>query len=161
MGNTYDDSKYGIITREWFGLVKRLGGENPNSTGGFSISSGTSTSFVARWYPKGPVTIKKVGYRAQTALGGASRTRQMLRFKTNNANDVIANIKPTTTTVSQYTLASTTSLTTNYVTAGSYVAIDGRPVKNNAANTLSGNAVTGTFALFIDWVPKYSTSFDV
>lgn len=157
MGNIYDDGKYGVVTREWVGLMKKAGGNAANSTGGFSISSGTATTFVARWYPMGPVGITKVGYRTMTALGGASRTRQMLRFKTNNGNDSIANIKPTTTTVTVYTLASTTSLTTAYVTAGSYVTIDGRPVKNNATNTLSGNAVTGTFAVFIDWYPKFSS----
>ncbi len=161
MGNTYDDSKYGVITRTWIGLMKKAGGDAPISTGGFSISSGTATSFVARWHPKGPVGIKKVGYRLMTALGGASRTRQMVRFKTNNGNDTIVNIKPTTTTVAVYTLASSTSLTTNYCTTGSYITIDGRPVKNNATNTLSANAVTGTFALFIDWYPKYSTNHDI
>lgn len=154
MPYAYDSGKYGVKTRSWFGLMKRFGGGQPNSTGGFSQSSGIDTTFVEQWYPPGPITIKKVGYFIQNSLGGASRARLEIQFKTNDGNDSIAILRPTSTTVTSKTFASTTSLTTAYCTTGSYIAIIGATPHTAAQSTMNYNSVTGTLAFFIDWVPR-------
>jgi hypothetical protein len=58
--NTYDDAKYGIIERKWFGLTKKLGGE---TAAGFTLGTtdATAVSHLARWYPKGPILLVKAG----------------------------------------------------------------------------------------------------
>jgi hypothetical protein len=159
MAINYDHAKYGVKTRKWFGLMKRFGGDGPNSTGGFAQSSGVDTAHVEQWYPPGPIEIKKVGYFIQNSLGGASRARLEIQFKTNDGNDSIAVLRPTSTTVTSKTFASTVTLTTDYCTTGSYIAIIGATPHTAAqGSTLNYNAVTGTLAFFIDYVPKFDAS---
>src|SRR5512137_1060860 len=159
MSNSYDDSKFGVITRNWFGLTQKLGGADAVITFG----SATRTTHITRWYPRGPIKVKKVGYLvAATMVGKATnKGRREFRFLTRGASaSVIAKLLPATCgTVSQYTFNSTTSLTVAQCKAGEYISIQsGTPVTYTttyALGTASPGTVNGSLAFFIDWVPAY------
>lgn len=172
MGNAYDDSKFGVITRKWFGLTKKLGGDLPGLittssetgyVGGYEFGSATTTTHLARWYPRGPIEIKKVGYMvACTMVGKATnKGRREFRFLTRGASaSVIAKLLPATCgTVNQYTFNSSSSLTVSQCKAGEYISIkSGTPVTYTttyALGTAVQGTVNGTLAFFIDWVPAF------
>jgi len=160
MSNFYSDDKFGVIQRRWFGLTQKLGGADAVIT----FSSATTTTHITRWYPRGPITIKKVGYLvAATMVGKATnKGRREFRFYTRGASaSVVGKVLPASCgTVSQYTFNSTTSLTVSQVKAGEYVKItSGTPRTYKAAGYSSGTSVQGTvngsLAFFIDYVPRF------
>lgn len=162
MANFYDDHKFGVITRTWFGLTQKNGGQDAAITFG----SATTTTHVAKWRPRGPIKIKKVGYLVQATMAGkaTNKGRREFRFLTRGASaSVVAKLLPATCgTVSAYTFNSTTSLTVSQVKAGEYVSIkSGTPVTYTttyALGTVTQGTVNGSLAFFIDWVPTYDYS---
>jgi len=162
MGNKYDDGKYGVRSRKWFGLMAKYGGQAPNSTGGFTVSSGADGTWVTGWYPEGPIKILKIGVMNQKAGGANSRACPNIRFYSGTTQ--IARLAMSSATTAALTVASTTTLATDDISQKGYIAIvSATPcvVGKHASNSYSYNAVTGSYACFVDWVPKYHSSWDV
>ena len=169
MSNNYDDSKYGVITRKWFGLTLKNGGDVANGSG-YTVSSATCTYKVARWYPKGPIKIVKAGYLVQATLvgGGTHKGAPVVRFKAYAGASVMANVKVASAgTTAAYTIASAVTFTRDNPAAGEYIGIkvSSRYTIRATSSTGLGTAVTrssmtGTLAFFIDYVPVFSNKFD-
>jgi hypothetical protein len=157
--NSYDDAKYGVITRKFFGLTKKWGGDC--ATGyTFGTTDATTQNQVAKWYPRGPIKMLKAGTFILATVTNASVDRIPVRINTRGASAsvgcVFYNAKG-----NQAVIASTETFTTRQVKAGEYVQIrTGTPQtdKGTAANTAT---TSGTVAFFIDYVPLFSSKWAV
>lgn len=169
MSNKYDDSKYGVITRKWFGLTKKCGGD---AAAGFTFGTGDAgpdTTHVTRFYPKAPVDVIKFGFLTLGTLScGASvidRAISRLIGRGASASKMASvNLMAASTTVSQYTIGSiessnTTDFPITRVKAGEYLAIT-TATKETDKGTDLGSTLTGTVAFFIDMVPAFSSNWD-
>lgn len=166
MPNFYDDSKFGVIKRQWFLLSKKFGGYSTTARAGasrgcFGTTDATSKLHVTRWYPKGPIKMLKAGSFVQATMTQASSDIVTARITTRGGSASVGcswSVKSTSTAVSQFTTASTTTFTVRQVKAGEYITIKtGTPVtdKGTAANTAT---LTGTVAFFVDYVDTYDPS---
>jgi hypothetical protein len=166
MSNFYDDAKYGVIQRRWFGLSKKWGGDRLNARGAsgqgcFGTTDATSKTHLAKWYPKGPIKLVKAGVFTLASVTNASVDRIPVRVTTRGASasagcSFYISAVPTV----QAEISSTTTFTVSQVKAGEYISIKtGTPQtdKGTAANTAT---TTGTVAFFIDYQPTYSSNFD-
>jgi hypothetical protein len=139
MSNFYDDSKFGVIERKWFGLTAKHGGE---TAAGFTFNE-TEATKLTRWYPRGPITIKKVGVKTLGTLGKGEEVLVLFKSGTTRIAAVTAS-----TTSAPYTIASNVTPSSANVAAGSYL------------NILASTNVcsTGTVAVFVDFVRRFSSS---
>lgn len=163
MGGGYDDARFGVIERKWFGLSKKHGGDVPNARvasgiGCFGTTDATSKTHIARWYPRGPISLVKAGSFVLATITNASNDLIPARITVRGASASAGcswNVKSTSTAVAPRTFASTTTFTARNVKAGEYLSIKtGTPRTDNgtAANTAT---TTGTVAFFIDYVRKF------
>ncbi len=159
MPNFYDDSKFGVIQRQWFGLTTKWGGMVVNTANlyTFGTTDATARAQLARWYPRGPIRMVKAGTFNLATITNASVDRIPVRVLTRGASASVGclfyNAKGNPAVI-----ASTTSFTVRQVKAGEYIAIrTGTPQtdKGTAANTAT---TTGTVAFFVDYVPTYDSS---
>lgn len=165
-GNFYSDAKFGVIKRKWFLLSKKFGGSSSTARAGasrgcFGTTDATTKVHVTRWYPKGPIKMLKAGSFVHATMTQASSDLIVAKLLTRGASASTGctwNVKSTTTAVSQYAIASTTTFTVRQVKAGEYISIQtGTPKtdKGTAANTAT---CTGTVAFFVDYVDSYDSS---
>lgn len=162
MGNTYDDAKYGVIQRKWFGLTKKLGGE---TAAGYTLGTtdATAIAHMTRWYPKGPIKIVKAGSYTICTLNGSGVDRIDARVKTRGASASLA-ASWNAFASAQFSFASDPMTTTTRVKqckAGEYISIrTGTPEtdKGTAKNT---STTTGTLAFFVDFQPLYHSKWNV
>jgi hypothetical protein len=156
MPNFYDDSKFGVIQRQWFGLTTKWGGAvvNTGNLYTFGTTDATARAQLARWYPRGPIRMVKAGTFNLATVANASVDRIPVRLLTRGASASLGalfyNAKG-----NQAVIASTTTFTVKQVKAGEYLTIrTGTPQtdKGTAANTAT---TTGTVAFFVDYVPTY------
>lgn len=181
MGNFYDDSKYGVVTRKWFGLTKKHGGDCAD---GYTFTgSGSTVTHLARWYPKGPIKVTKLGFMVLATLattGNATRavltTKHQVKFyhgaaaaRTTLIGTTHIQVGDASTTAhartALYGIGSNESPTVanQTIAAGNalkiYVATptsdDGTAAA--AVGTLSS---LGTVAFFIDYIPSYGSQWD-
>jgi hypothetical protein len=155
MSNFYEDSKFGVIQRKWFGLTKKWGGEVADGYT-FGTTDATVRSQLAKWYPRGPIKLLKAGTFILGTVTNASVDRIPVRVRTRGASASLGclfyNAKG-----NQAVIASSTTFTVSQVKAGEYISIvTGTPQtdKGTAANTAT---TTGTVAFFVDYVPTYSS----
>lgn len=141
MSNFYDDSKYGVIERKWFGRTVKHGGETAS---GFTFNE-TAAVKVTKWYPRGPITIKKFGCMTLGTLGKGEEVFGLRKSGSTRVATVTAS-----TTSAPYTIASTVTVSSANVAAGSYLDIIA------STNVCS----TGTCACFVDFVRRYSSKWD-
>jgi len=177
----YEDSKYGVINRKWFGLTKKAGGD---CAAGYTFSgSGSSITHLARWYPRGPIEVIKAGFRvlatlatAANATGGAVRSKHQVKYYKSTSGAMasvmatnhiqVGDASPTAhPRPGLWSIASTGAIRSgNVVDAGQFVSIYvATPTSDDgtmaaAVGTLSDG---GTLAFFIDYVPHYSSKWDV
>ncbi len=164
MANKYDDGKYGVITRKWFGLTKKVGGE---TAAGFTFGSGDpgpDSVHVTRFYPKGPVDIIKFGFLTLGTIGhsGSTIDRAVCRLIGRGASASVmasVNLLAASVTIAQYAIgsiegANTTEFPINHVKAGEYISIT-TATKETDNGTDLGSTLTGTVAFFIDMVPTF------
>lgn len=170
-GNTYDNPRYGIVHRKWFGLSAKAGGYGTAIYGGATgvtvfvgTTDATSGTLVERWYPgRGPIKMLKAGCLVLATLTNASNDLIPVYVKTRGASASAAcsfYMKSTSSAVAPWTIASTTSFTVSQCKAGEYVSVrfgTPRTDKATAANTAS---TTGTIALFIDYQQTFATEWD-
>lgn len=163
MTNAYDSERYGVIERQWFGLSKWISTTNTNGALHFATRAATTIRHVPYWYPKGPITIKKVGYVVTTAINSVSGSGgyRVLRFRTRGASaSVVGNITPSSATQTVGTLASLTTFTVSQCKAGEYITIMSAS-QTTAKGTERLCTQTGAFAAFIDYVRKYDSKHNL
>lgn len=157
MAEGYNDAKFGVIERKWFGLTKKMGGDC--ATGyTFGTTDATSANQVVRWYPKGPIKFKKFGYMVLGTIGGGGTGMDVIpaRLRIEGVNDSSTVNIPTAG--APYSMGSTLTFTKGVLDAGSYLdIITGTP--QTAKGTTAYNATTtGTAAFFIDYQRLFHAS---
>lgn len=155
MPNFYDDSKFGVINRKWFGLTKKWGGDCAAGYT-FGTTDATVTSQLAKWYPRGPIKMLKAGTFILATVANASVDRIPVRVRTRGASASLGSLFYNAKG-NQAVIASSTTFTVRQVKAGEYISIvTGTPQtdKGTAANTAT---TTGTVAFFVDYVPTYDS----
>lgn len=156
MSGKYDDGQYGVITRKWFGLTKKYGGDCAT---GYTLGTtdATAIAHVARWYPRGPIKVLKAGSFTLATLNGSGVDRIDARVKVRGASASLAASWDAFASA-QFTFASDISMSAVQVKAGEYLSIrTGTPETDNgtAKNT---STTTGTLAFFVDYVPMYDVT---
>jgi hypothetical protein len=163
----YDDAKFGVIQRRWIGGSYKLGLGGSAIALTTAIGNGTtdatSGTLAERIYFKGPIQVKKFGAICVATSTNASNDLVPCYLKTRGASASAAGtiyLKSTSTAVSPYTIASTQSFTVSKCKVGEYLSIrfgTPRTDKGTSANTAT---TTGSWALFIDYVPTFATEWD-
>jgi len=157
MSNFYDDSKFGVIQRKWFGLTKKMGGDAASGYT-FATTDATTIDHLARWYPRGPVKMVKAGHMVLATIGGGSAAFDQVpaRILVNGANESADWNVPDTG--APYSIASTTTFTDAEVDAGSYVGVRTATPESTNGTAYNTATVTGTVAFFVDYKPAYHES---
>ena len=129
MGNLYDDDSYGVVERFEFAPFQ-------------DVQTLAVATMLKRFYPKGPIAIKKFGVRHIATQGGTECTIYLRKNGTTIATVVAS------TDAAPWTIASKSSLTST-CGPGSYLSI------------ISSTAVaTGSVWCFMDYVRLYSSKWD-
>ena len=156
MSDFYDDSRFGVIERRWFGLTKKWGGDVASGYT-FATTDATAIAQLAKWYPRGPIKLVKAGTFILATVTNASVDRIPVRVLTRGASASLGclfyNAKG-----NQAVIASSTTFTARTVKAGEYLSIrTGTPQtdKGTAANTAT---TTGTVAFFVDYVRSFDST---
>jgi hypothetical protein len=167
MANKYDDTKYGVITRKWFGLTQKNGGD---AAAGFTFGTGDAgpdSVKVTRFYPKAPCDIIKFGalFMATAGHGATNVERCITRLIGRGASaSKMASFNllgAASTTVAPYTIASieaadTTDFLVTQVKAGEYISVM-VATKETSEGTDLGSTLGGTVAYFVDIVPRFDS----
>jgi hypothetical protein len=161
---TYSNAKYGFVQRKWFGLPKKWGGD---AASGFTFgtnNAGTLTH-VEKWYPQGPIKIKKIGVFVSSTSNNASGGLMNFQFLTRGASaSVIGTLQFSSCTESEGQIpASKTSLTVAQCKKGEYVTVKSYEPTTKTNGTEVKATTSGAAAFFIDYVPRYandSTNWD-
>lgn len=158
-GEFYSDAKFGVISRQWFGLTTKWGGAVVNTANlyTFGTTDATARAQLARWYPRGPIRLVKAGTFNLATVTNASVDRIPVRVLTRGASASVGalfyNAKG-----NQAIVASTTTFTVKQCKAGEYLTVrTGTPQtdKGTAANTAT---TLGTVAFFVDYVPTWDST---
>lgn len=155
----YDDAKFNVIERKWFGLTKKYGGD---VAAGYTLGTTDSTAIahVARWYPKGPIQLVKAGSFTLATLNGSGVDKIDCRVKVRGASASLA-ASFNCFASAQFSFASDSSMTAVRVKAGEYLSIrTGTPEtdKGTAKNT---STTTGTLAFFVDYRRDVDSKWDI
>ena len=169
----YDNAAFQVVERKWFGLTQKHGGEasSPITQSG----TGTTTTPVKRWYPKGPIDIVGFGVKCLATLGrdataGNTRARIPIRmYKSSSNGTTKTTVLATThiqagsatnqTRLALYGVASDFSPASSEVERGRWITIfTGTPTTDAGTLSPSGGTMlaTGSYALFVDYVRKYT-----
>lgn len=160
----YDNGKYGVINRKWFGLTKKFGGDCAD---GYTIgSAATCVAKVARWYPRGPIKLIKAGVMVLATLEKrvASNWELRHRFFADGASGsvgITVTHDPTTATkVAPYAISSGITITRARVKQGGYMKIKtATPQTSNSSRLTS--SVLGSLAYFIDYKTMYNDNWEL
>lgn len=139
MGSFYDDSKFGVVERIWFGLTTKHGGQ---AASGLTFNESEANK-VARFYPKGPIKIHGFGLRVLATLGKGEQTFVLFKNGTTRIGAVVAST--TGINYSQTDNAVNTSPTVSTLPDGDYLTLLA------STNVCS----TGTIAFFVDFTRAF------
>lgn len=164
----YDSDRYGVITREWFGLTDKWGGR---FTTAYTKGSATCVTKLAYWYPRGPITVKKIGIKVLATLGTPAtapsdgfyyRVRKSssgligAAYATNIGTDIIY-----AHTALRTVLGGIASKEVDVdVAAGKFITVK-TSTPYTAKGTVEAGTINGSFAFFIDWIPLYSSKHEI
>ena len=155
----YSDGKYKVITRKWFGLTKKHGGD---CAAGYTLGTTDATAIghLARWYPKGPIDIVKAGSFTLTALNGSGVDKIDCRVKVRGASaSLCASFNCFAS--AQYSFASDSTMAVQRVKAGEYVSIRTGTPETDKGTVMNTSTTLGTLAFFVDYVPVYDTKWEL
>lgn len=141
----YDDAKYGVIERVWFGLMKKQGGDNVANTGGF-IPDETTKTHVTRWYPKGPIKIKKFGLLIAATIGKGETVYVLKKNGSTRVGTVTASTSGAPYSSTAYSINSSPTVST--LPDGDYLSLV------SSTNVCS----SGTCAFFIDYTRMFDAA---
>jgi hypothetical protein len=174
----YDEGKYGVVTRTWFGLTTKMGGSGDVPVVP-TAGSASSETLVTRWYPRGPIEVLKVGWRvvatasaAANATGASDRARVPIEFYKSNAagtarSTLIASdaikLHPVANTVGAlWSVSSKETMASSVIEAGRFVTIFMATAESNegtAAAAIGTTFISGSYARFMDWIPKFNAKW--
>jgi len=86
MTDFYDDSRFGVIERHWFGLPVTWGG---GAAAGLLFNE-TEATPVKRFYPKGPIQILKLGVITLGTLGKGEQAFNLKADGTTTLKSIVA-----------------------------------------------------------------------
>ena len=165
MGQFYEDAKFGVVHRKWFGLTKKVGGD---CAAGYTIGSGTTADHLARWYPMGPINVLKVGFMVLATLSTPATNADVelapVRFYKSNSSGtarstLIASdglVPRDTGRQALWSINSKETISSPEVEAGRFISIrTGSPTTGDG--TVDNGTITGTLAFFLDWTPRYDS----
>ena len=139
-GNFYDDAKYGVIERHWFGLPKTWGG---GAAAGFTFNE-TQSALIKRYYPKGPIKLLKIGVQTLATLGkGEEQVGLTVNGTATQKATIVASSASGPGVIASKVLATT-------LEAGSYLSLLA------STNVCS----TGSIAIFIDFRRYFNSKWD-
>jgi len=174
----YDDGKFGMIQRRWFGRPLTKGGE---AATGIAISGSATTKTILKGYaPKGPIVVEKVGIQviatlasAANATGSVDRQRVPIEFYKGTSSTprqtMVGSchaILGDTGRTALFGVASCegSDLASQEVEAGKLISIfmaTANSDNGTAAGAVGTVVRTGTLAYFMDYRPKFdSTKWD-
>ena len=155
----YSDGQYKVIERKWFGLTKKVGGDC--ATGyTFGTTDATKIEHVARWYPRGPIRMLKVGHMTLATIAGGATDMDYVPYRLKiNAGTVTGNIQIRAADTI-YETGSTVTFTQPVVDQGSYVSIRSATARTDDGTDCKSATVTGTCAFFIDYVREYDSNHE-
>ncbi len=164
----YDDSKFNVITRKWFGLSTKHGGDYAaDALTAFEVgSNATCVAKVARWYPRGPIEILKAGVMVVATLQKrvASNWELRHRFFADGASAsvgiTVTHDPGTATQVAPFVISSSVTITRKRVKAGAYIRVKTATPQTDS-NTRLTSSVLGTLAYFIDYRPLFDPKWSV
>ena len=162
----YDDARFRVIHRQWFGLTIKNGGSVADG-GSLTFGSATTTDQVARWYPRGPIRVLKIGALVVATLStpatNASVAQSPVRVYKSNAtgtakSTLLASMGidgDDTNRVDLWGIASKMIMASAEVEAGRFITIrTGSPLNAVGVEGTLGT-IDGSVAFFIDWAPKF------
>lgn len=156
----YDHDKYGVIQRKWFGLTKKCGGDSASGFT-FGTTSATVADHVTRYYPKGPIKLKKFGALVLATMVNSSVDKVTARLYCDTGVEASLDVKTTSTDEAQYTINSTVTFTSATIGPGSFLAIDSATPDTDVGTQANTATQKGTVAFFIDYHPIYhATKWD-
>lgn len=139
MGAFYDDSKFGVIERVWWGLTTKHGG-GASAPITFNETEGAK---VARFYPKGPIVIKGFGLRVLATMGKGEETFVLFKNGSTRVGAVVAST--TGAPYSQPANALNAAPTVSTLPDGDYLTL------HASTNVCS----TGSVAFFVDFTRAF------
>jgi hypothetical protein len=147
---SYDSQKYQVVTRTWFGLTDKHGGP---FTSPYEKGSATCVAKLARWYPRGPITVKKIGMRVLATLGTPATNASCDGFYYRLYKDAVV-------AATDAVWADDTYKTALYGDAATYLTIKTSSSYTHDA-TVDAGTIKGSFAFFIDWIPKFDAKNEI
>ncbi len=157
MSNFYDDAKFGVITRKWFGLTSKHGGADDVGYT-FATTDATAIDHVARHYFRGPIKLVKSGTFVLATIGGGGTvfSRIPVRLEVNGVTESAEFYASDAN--APYAISSTVTFTQAEVDAGSYVGWKTGTPESTKGTIGTTATVTGTVAFFIDYKPAWHES---
>lgn len=155
MSNFYDDSKFGVITRRWFGLTEKVGGE-ASSGYTFGTTDATVIEHLARHYPRGPIAIQKAGaFVLATVGGGGTVFDKIPGYVTKNGVRVSDLNFDISDGAAQFSNASVEPTADTRIDSGSYLGFETATPQSDNGTAGNTATVTGTVAFFVDYKPVF------
>lgn len=156
----YDDAKFGVIERRWFGLTQKCGGD---AAAGFTFGTTDATKHihVTRWYPKGPIKLLKFGYLTLATTSGGATVADYVpaRVQVDGSNETSSDLE-VRNSATQYSIGSVTGFTNAIVDAGSYITIKSATAVSDDGTDAKSATFSGTVAYFLDYTREFSTKWD-
>jgi hypothetical protein len=159
MANFYDDAKFGVINRKWFGLTKKHGGDVATGYSNTATNGATVVTHLARWYPRGPIKMLKVGhYTMATLTNDATDPDQWIgKVLTRGASASVVATWNLVDASAPYAFGSKSTITVAQCKAGEYISIKTGTMQTDKGTAIGGTE-TGTVAFFVDYLPDYDST---
>jgi hypothetical protein len=157
---SYDSQKYQVVTRTWFGLTDKHGGP---FTSPYTKGSATCVAKLARWYPRGPMTVKKIGMRVLATISTPATNASCDGFYYRLYKDGVV-------AATDMVLADDTNRIALYGVASKTVDVDVDAatyltIKTSSSymgdGTVDAGTINGSFAFFIDWIPRFDAKNEI
>ena len=157
--NFYDAEKFEVVRRKWFNLPAKYGGVGTGGGFTFGTNDPGTLTHVEKWYPAGPIDIKKVGVFTASTSNNADGGGMNFRFLTRGASaSVIATMKWASATQAEGAISASklgSNLTVKQCKKGEYITIQTFEPTTITNGTEVKSTTTGGAAFFIDYSPKY------